>query len=156
MSNQALPSEPKVHLELSLGQAQDLNRALDVYVRIGIGQVETIAELMRWDQITPAAAGVEMSLELLDGVERRLLELKALLGHARGASLGIGSPKSTLSVRRAYEMKKAMSKALAEHREPSPAFKGVDYDGLFIRYTKDDPPVVTVVTCNEDVEDKSQ
>lgn len=145
MSKQA--PEPSVQVTLTLGQAQALNRALDTYVRIGIGQFETILELMRFDEITPAAERVVIDVALLEKVEEYLKQLKSLMGHYRGASLGIGSPKATASVRRAYEIKKVVAKALAEHRDPSPSLRGVDYDGLLVRYTQDEAPQAVVVSA---------
>lgn len=145
MSKQA--PKPSVQVTLTLDQAQALNRSLDTYVRIGIGQFETILELMRWDEITPAAERVVIDVELLEKAEEHLQQLKSLMGHSRGASLGIGSPKATQSVRRAYEIKKVIAKALAEHREPSPSLRGVDYDGLIVRYTQDEAPQAVVVSA---------
>lgn len=45
---------------------------------------------------------------------------------------------------RAWEIKKAMERALSMHRDPNPAFPTVDYDGRVVRYTSDPDAVVDV------------
>jgi hypothetical protein len=46
--------------------------------------------------------------------------------------------------RRAYEVSRVLDKVLAEYREPNPSFRGVDYDGLRMRYTQDAMPEVVL------------
>ena len=49
------------------------------------------------------------------------------------------------AVRRAYEVKKVIDKAVSEHKNPTPEFRTVHYDGLTVRYTSDPAPVAEIV-----------
>lgn len=71
-------------------------------------------------------------------------EKRGALGYPANGSYSIGNARLDGRVQRAYEVKKVLQKALAEHRDPNPSFRGVDYDGLIIRYTQDPVPLAAV------------
>lgn len=52
---------------------------------------------------------------------------------------------ATKNANRCYEIMKVVQKAVAEDRNPNPSFKGVDYDGLTVRYTDDPVPEAAIV-----------
>lgn len=141
-------NRPLVHLTLTLEQAAALSSALDAYVRLGLGQLEEIANLVRVGVIAPRVAdGVGRrvaSVEVCERVEALAHAMKFELGHPRNGSFGVGHPHVPLEGSRAYEVKKVLDQALAEHRDPSPKFRGVNYDGLLVRYTQDPEPVAVV------------
>lgn len=136
----------KVILELNcLEQAYVLRDALDLYCRLGLGQLEQIEELFRREDI-PTAKPVSFDdrLTLAECLSTHMATTKKMLGFQSNASHGIGSAAVPLGARRAYELQKVLSKALAEHQEPAPAFRGVNYDGVILRYTQDPLPAVVI------------
>lgn len=141
--------QDKVALEVTLEQAAAISKALDLYTRIGMGQLEEVALLASMGLVpVRTAAGSPRQVASPDQCEqlRELMDqAKCILGFARTAHAGIGNPNIDITVARAYEVGKVLSKALAEHRNPAPTFRGVDYDGLGPRYTTDLAPVALVV-----------
>lgn len=139
----------KVILTLTPEQAVAVRDALDLYSRICIGQIEEIGQLVRFGTVpmrNPADMPREMAdADRCDEIVRLLNDAKAILGYPISGSNGIGHPHVDASGHRAYEIKKVLAKALAEHRDPAPQFRGVDYDGLTVRYTQDPAPVAEVV-----------
>lgn len=139
----------KVTLELSLEQAYAVRDALDCYSRLCIGQIEEVGELVRSGMI-PLAASSERPRQMaspdqIDEAIKHLNQVKEVLGYPRNGSNGIGHAHVHASGCRAYETKKVLAQTLAYHREPAPAFKGVDYDGLGPRYTQDPAPIARVL-----------
>lgn len=145
--------ELDVQLNLTQAQAQAMTDALDFFVRLGIGQVEEVAEKMR-DNTLPmfrpsARVGKRQPVpgKTLDEVEARLNDIKALLGYPTNGSHGIGHTDNHVSVTRCYELLKVTKQSLAVARNPAPTFRGVDYDGLIVRYTDDAAPECRVLTA---------
>lgn len=131
---------------LTEGQADAVVAALDLYTRMGLGQLERIAELPREGVLPlftarPDREGRrEAEADTLETLEGLLAQAKACLGYPSTGSLGIGHRDCHISVNRAYEVKKALQQTVAYARAPSPGFKGVQYDGLTVRYTDDPAP----------------
>lgn len=138
----------KILIEVTKEQAEALKAATELYLRVGIGQLNYVSELARMDLVTVAESKREKGLSLSEMRELDYLmdQAKAILGYSPGASSGIGNPGNHISVLRSHEINKVLSKALANLRDPSPAFRGVDYDGLSLRYTDDPAPKVEVLT----------
>lgn len=136
----------KVILELNcLAQAYVLRDALDLYCRLGLGQLEQIEELFRREDIpTAKPVSFEGRLTLAACLGAHLTATKKTLGFQSNASHGIGNTAVPLGARRAYELQKVLSKALAEHQEPAPVFRGVNCDGVLLRYTQDPLPSVVI------------
>lgn len=139
----------KVIIEITAEQADAISKALDLYTRIGIGQFDEVAQLAAFGVVPTFNTGSQprqiASPEQCDRLRDLMGQAKQVLGFSRGASHGIGHQDNDASVSRAYEIGKVLDKALAEHRDPNPAFRGVNYDGLGPRYTNDPAPVATVV-----------
>lgn len=137
----------KITLTLEcIEQADVLVAALDLYTRLGIGQLEMVEELFRMDGI-PASRPVSFDerMAMADALRDLMNAAKQTIGFPRGGSLGIGGTLVPIGAQRAYEMQKVLAKALAEYREPKPGFRGVNYDGLILRYTHDPVPTATVI-----------
>lgn len=133
-----------VNLELTREQAYAVAKALDLYTRMGLGQVKEIGHLLR-DGTIPFAAeipadGVGGALDRAEAIDRLMGQVSDLLGFRSGASHGLGNPRVPMAALRAYEVEKVLQKALALDRNPNPPFRGVDYDGLGPRYTPDPAP----------------
>ncbi len=140
--------EDRIQLTLTLQQASAVAEALDAFSRLGIGQIEELASLIS-QGVVPARDATTMkahpaTLDQCLAVERQLQDVKALLGYTRGSSLGVGNRGVCDAVHRAWEVKRVLDQALANYRDPSPSFRGVNYDGLIVRYTTDPVPTAVV------------
>lgn len=127
----------------TIEQARAVRGALDTYMRLAIGQLDVVTELVR-SGIIPVGGKqggrVLASLEQIERVEALVNEIKAVLGYQRNGSNGIGNPHVDPSGHRAYEAMKVLAQAIAIEHNPNPGFRGVDYDGLIVRYTQDPAP----------------
>lgn len=143
----------RITLTLTPEQAQAVCEALDTYTRLTIGQLEVVSGLVRFGVIPQGHAGTRereqgqdnprelASAQTCDQVEELLGSAKAALGYYRNGNNGIGHPHVHITGLRAYEALKALSQAVAIQRDPKPKFRGVNYDGLLVRYTQDPAPV---------------
>lgn len=136
-------SKQRVQLDLSVEQAQTLSQALDLYTRVGLGQLEQIDDLVRMGVI-PCGPQHEGEI-LFEPIATQAKVLKGLLGFSAHGSWSIGADSVPIGSKRAYEVKKALDRELAMARDPEPEFKGVNYDGVTVRYTRDELPVVRIV-----------
>lgn len=138
----------KVTLSLTMDQAKAVADALDLYSRIGIGQVGQIAELARDDflKFRPGANYCkDEQSRRLNTIDSLLNETARALGYAgTHHSMGISHREVPVSARRAYEIQKVLDRALAMERNPKLGCSTVDYDGLVVRYTQDPAPTVAV------------
>lgn len=140
--------DARVSLTCTPAQADAIVEALDLYARLAIGQFEGVAYMVGKGEI-PLYAKVNDPRQVADIdtchiVSGLAMQMKAQLGYPHNTSHGIGHPHTSKTAHRAWEIKKILSKALAEHRNPNPEFRGVDLDGLVIRYTTDPAPVATI------------
>lgn len=140
----------KVQLTVTVPQAQAMAKALDLFARLSIGQVGMIAEMVSMQEIPMYAQngspGRDASAEVCDAVRKKVEEVLRILGYSGfGHSLGVGNEHVPVAGHRAYELSRVLEKVLAEHRNPNPEFRGVNYDGLSLRYTNDPVPVALVV-----------
>ena len=138
-----------VTIQATLEQAHTIKFALDTYARLCIGQLEIVSELCRDETIPVGGRGVDSPrtaphVEVCDEVDALLRQAKVKLGYSPNGSNGIGNRHVDVSAHRAWEVGKVLSQALAEHLDPSPAFRGVDYDGRIVHYTSDPDAVVRV------------
>lgn len=145
--------DTRITLTLTLNQAAAVRDALDAYSRLCIGQLEEVAQLVNTGIIPLAGTSgnprMTASNEVREDVETLMKAVKAALGYSSNSNHGIGHPHVDLSGHRAYEIKKVLAKILAETRNPNPTFRGVDYDGLGPRYTRDPAPVATIQKDDE-------
>lgn len=134
-----------IQLTLTPEQARVVQDALDVYTRITLGQFEKLTELMRSGVVsragTPDTPRALPTIENIEFCEALLKQVKSELGFPSNGSHGIGHAHVHLSGARAYEVHKVLARTLAEMTNPNPSFKGVNYDGLLVRYTQDPEPV---------------
>jgi|JI10StandDraft_1071094.scaffolds.fasta_scaffold462140_2 hypothetical protein len=139
-----------IQLTLTQEQATAVCEALDAYNRLCMGQIEEVANLVRYGVIPVAQHAwdkgrAQPTAEVCDEIQDHSHRIKALLGLSRNAHFGIGSPHLAMNGRRSYEVQKVLSKALAELRDPNPEFRSVDYDGLGPRYTSDPAPTAVAI-----------
>lgn len=138
-----------VHITVTIEQAQAMCQALELYSRIGIGQFEDVAYLVRAGFVPMFNSGAtgkpeRANAERCEWVASMCDGIKTALQYPVTGSHGIGHKHVSTSVHRAYEMRKVIEQALAMHRDPNPSFRGVNYDGLVVRYTSDPAPVAKV------------
>lgn len=132
-------SENLVTIVADIRYAKVMVKALDFYVRMGIGQVKEIQSLISIGQI-PSKNGIVDSFI----VEHALSDLSFALGFHPNGSFGIGSRSVTQDTHAAYELERVLQKALAEHFNPNPSLRGVNYDGLVVRYTNLPAPTAKI------------
>lgn len=141
-----------VQLILTVDQAAAISEACEVLARLGIGQIEYVAEMVRFGVIRPHTVSAEpdtkFNADRSEAVADLCDAIKRELRMPVNGSRGIGHPHNPMQVRRAYEVKKVIDKALAEHREPNPSFRNVNYDGLGPRYTSDPAPQAVVLPAS--------
>lgn len=138
---------PTVTLTLTLDQAVAVRDALDLYTRVCIGQLEEVAHLVRYGTI-PVARLFNPERQLAspdqcDEVVRLMDQAKTVLGYPTNGSNGIGHPHVHITGTRAYEVEKTLAKVIADYQHPT-GFRGVDHDGLTVRYTQDPAPGATL------------
>lgn len=138
-----------VQITVTIDQAQAMCQALELYARIGIGQFEEIAYLVRSGFVPMFNSGAtgkpeHANAERCDWVAAMCDGIKNALQYPINGSHGIGHAHVSTSAHRAYEMRKVIEQALALHRDPNPSFRGVNYDGLIVRYTSDPAPIAEI------------
>lgn len=126
---------PVVTVNMDIQYAQAMASALDVFVRLGLGQVRELSQLFRTGLLPMKK--MDRSPDQMDKdrdeVDNAVKALSVALGFSSGESYGLGNQGVSGKVHAAYELMKVLNKALAEYRNPNPEFKGVDYDGLTVR-----------------------
>lgn len=136
-----------IRLTMTEEQAGVLRDALDLYARIGLGQVEPIADMVVTG-IAQTADGQHASIEQLDLIRDGLSLVRHALGfQGAGHSRGIGADGVPLAITTAWDMKKVVAQAVAIARDPEPSIgaRGVDYDGLFVSFSPKPHPVAEII-----------
>jgi len=132
----------------SLDEAQATAMALDAFTRLGIGQVMIVEEMVRFGAIRvveSAGSSGHADLRVVNRCEAMFERVRAALNFSAGQSLGVGNRSVRIEAHRGWEVCKVVRQALAMHRDPSPLFRGVHYDGLeLVRYTQDPKPTAEV------------
>lgn len=135
-----------VRMTLTIEQAMSVADATDVYGRLTMGQVSMVSEMVADGRI-PFATSVEPTNTEYDIIRHQVGAIAATLRYnGLGHSLGIGNRRVPMNGHRAWEVKKILEQALAMNRNPNPISRGVDYDGLTVRYTQDPLPVVELIS----------
>lgn len=139
--------DDEVVMKMNLKQAHAVSKALDLYARVCMGQLDEIPYLVAIGELSPGSNGHFPTEKKIASVEqcRMMNELassmKGVMGFTSGSSHGIGSDAVSETAHRTWEVKKVLDQTLAYHHNPTPECKGVHYDGLILRYTKDKAPV---------------
>ena len=139
----------RIVLDMCPEQASAVRDALDLYTRIMLGQFDEIGNIARMGMLALHVREGDKTLpgiDTLDELDAVLKAAKAVMGHPANGSHGIGHKHVHVSGKRAYEALKALDRTLAVRRDPNPEFKGVNYDGLIVRYTSDPAPEARVET----------
>jgi hypothetical protein len=139
----------RINIDVSPEQAEVVKRALDLYSRILMGQLGEVSGLMRDEILLVRGAEGEpprpASLDEVQDVENLMRRAIGVVGHPGGSYFSIGTRGLHVDAKRAYEVRNAVAKVLAERRDPNPEFRGVDYDGVHMRYTQDPAPLASCV-----------
>lgn len=95
-------------ITLSPKQANVLVEALDVYSRIGMGQLEIVEESIRKQY------GFKYPLNIMDIIRNCLNTAKIALGHPVNGSYGIAGPDTPKSSQIAYDLQCVLRKQIAD------------------------------------------
>lgn len=82
-------------LEMNDDQIRILTAALDLYVRIGIGQIEEVSSLLSDGNIT---------LDQSDRISKHCKDIKKILGHQNNGSYGISNERVETKFKVAYDL----------------------------------------------------
>lgn len=139
-----------VTITMTIDQAAAMTRMLDLAVRIHLGQFREIEYMARTGELKHQS-GRRITGEECDILYDEMAKISSIFGWTPNASFGIGSQCVSNDAHRGYEIMKVAQKAVAEHRDPNPTgIRGVDRDGLSVRYTSDPAPVAVVVAQRKD------
>lgn len=109
----------KYNIVVDEAQARILVAALDLYLRIGIGQFTEVVRVYNYEWKTP----IPMVDKLVDAMNYA----KRIVGFGPGGSYGIHSPDVHDVFRRAFDIQRVIRHRLAFDRTPEGGF-GVDFD----------------------------
>ncbi len=135
-----ITADPKVRITLTIPQARAMVEALEIYMRLGLGQVHIVAEMVADGSIPIKAGSDKPEMDVIHNVAALCNEIRRELGFLPGESYGVGNREVSDKAHRAYEMEKVIQKSLALHDNPNPTFRSNQYDGLTVRYTDDPAP----------------
>jgi hypothetical protein len=132
----------KYNLKLTHKQLRVIETALDLYARIGIGQLEIIAEKLNseffiHDSKTPTEWKKELNID----------NAKENMGLDNGSNFGIGNDKVSENSNIAYEIDKVIQKKIAEVEEHQKY--STWYNGVVCRYSKE--PIAEIEEVQEKV-----
>jgi hypothetical protein len=133
--------ERDVRLKVTAKQLSILQEALDLYVRVGIGQLEIVAENISFNiEKEKIRKNINEIRDIFDQAK------KEIFGFACGESFGISSSAVDDATKIAYDMQKVVQKEISEQRE----FKGFDVwrDGPILHLGSE--PIATVEKVEKD------
>lgn len=126
----------QVLVAMSEEQARTVCAALDLFSRLGTGQIEALGQIVR-DGYIPMrgedkAVRQPASDEACARVDGAIAEMKSALGYLLNGSNSIGHSHNAIGCSRAFEVLRAIQGAMQVGRDSG------------IRYTDDPLPIVTV------------
>lgn len=136
-----------IRLTMTEEQAGVLRDALDLYARVGLGQVDLVAEMVITGTML-TADGKLASIDQLELLRDGLLVVRHALGfRGEGHGRAIGADGVPVAITTAWDMKKVVAQAVAMARDPEPPIgaRTVDHDGLFIAFSPKPHPVAEIV-----------
>lgn len=117
-------------------QARVVMKALELFARLNIGQLEQIESMVRHGEVPLGPNGHPgADLEAFDAVGAAMRHAKVAMGYTPNGSYSIVSDEAPLAARRAWETFKVISQALGE---------GCGRDGLQLRCTEDLAPTAAI------------
>lgn len=120
--------EGQVRLTMGRRAADATQAALDLYSRLGIGQLHQISELARGG-VLRRGDGSAFTFAQLDSIEQLVDALSyQMLGFDRGASFGIHSPHVAAKVTRCWALQRVLRHRLAWDAGPADGPRGVWHD----------------------------
>lgn len=150
-------SEATFQIVLSEGQVEAVVEALELYARLGIGQVEELAALLTEGRLPMFGSNAgdnerrKVPRALTDDVKESLYDIKEKLGYPCNGSHGISHPHNHINVSRCYEVLRVVRKPLVTFQQPHSKLRMVDRDGLVVRYTDDQKPQCRLVLDTSDI-----
>lgn len=136
----------KITLELTPEQAVATSRALDLFMRVGLGQLEAVTDLLQTESLhvrNGQGQAPTASLDTIADVEYALLQAKKAMGHDATQSFGITNENVHIDAKRAYEVNKVLNVAVLDAFDRN-VTSGVTREGLTLRVTDDPVPKATV------------
>lgn len=133
----------QVSITLSEQQAQDLILVLDTFVRLGLGQLQIVEELVRMGYV--ARLGDKTARwpgEKQDCFRAGIAVLKQQLGLQENESMGVGHPALHPAIHRVTDLHDTLRHALSWARQPAGGWT-VNFDEP-MHYGNEPLPVVDI------------
>lgn len=138
----------RIRLDLTPEQAQVVAAALDLLARLGLGQLEQVADLVANGQVPLSRASTEdkalPEAATSQAVAALLQAAKSALDFHPTASRGISHPHNHPSTHRAWEIRQVLERAIRDALNPDRASDPAVRDPVLLRYTQDPAPVAVV------------
>ncbi|WP_031574731.1 hypothetical protein [Acidithiobacillus thiooxidans] len=145
MKTKSSEISPTVHLFLTVAQANVVAEALEIYARLGLGQIETITELFNEGYIpVNTESGTVDRSPVSQQIAEHCSAMKDHMGFSPHGHHGITDRVVSEAAKNAYEVECVLRKSLALDRDPHPKFRGTEYDGLLIKCTTEKVPVCVI------------
>lgn len=125
----------KLQLNLSANQANLLQKALDLYIRVGIGQLEAVAEVV--NELHDVGDSQNYSRELFVEIKKEILDLP------RNGNHGITNDKVSKNTKTSFDLLKAIEKGIATAEEHGG--HSVWHDGDILHLGQEPTPTVVIV-----------
>lgn len=125
----------------SLEQAHAVLEALELFARVGMGQLDELTSMARDGRIPYGPSGVQGDeIQSLNRVADLIGQVKTALGHSPSSSWGIVAPEVPIQARRAWEAYRILAQAVGSHQAATKVAVGrrIFSDGLSVRVTNDD------------------
>lgn len=140
---------PSVFIEMTIEQAQAVERALDVFTRLSLGQLDVLNDLVRTGSIPAYVASGDTRRPCADETQcadfQAFMEVaKRRLGYPASFNYRHGHRNVPVSGERCYEIQTVLSKALAQRQSQNTAVRSIPHSGPIVRYTQDPTPHVEV------------
>jgi len=126
-----------IQLHMTFDQAKAVSLGLEIFTRLGLGQLEYLEEHIE-SGVIPRANQEHIED---DGIQTLLEAIRNLLGYAPGASHGMNSHVVDVNVKRAFEIKRVLDRAMKVQTGESSG--KVVNDPLPVRFTIDELPTAT-------------
>lgn len=137
MLEHKLQIDYKLQITITATQARLIESALDLYVRLGLGQTDKLAEFL--DDLFPGH--YELLETIMEGIKMEVC------GCPKNGSLGIANKKVKPEVKTSYDLMKCIEKGIAEAEEH--AEYSIWHDGDLLHLGTEPTPEVKIVQDGE-------
>ncbi|ELP5899835.1 hypothetical protein QTV49_001736 [Vibrio vulnificus] len=142
-----LPSpDPCIELKLSLRQARSVASALDLFVHLGIGNMQFLKNFIDdgtiKKRVETNGLAEPLNFDETEEIVQKLKEITALLGHSDTSHFGIGNNSVSNSAKDCWEIKQVVSAAITSTKTNSETKVQTE---LITKFTTEPTPKANIV-----------